>query len=418
MSEGLRVNVIPVIDENEWDNVLRTFSQKVSETPINGTIVSTPSGVPITDSGTPPTTVDEAPKVDASGSTVTIDEKTTDAIEEAIVEGETTVEERQDSQKVLLKNIKDRMSKFVDTYTAESDSGGEWKGTMLKGVSDKIPDGLAKVLGVASIGLEVVSNIFDRVMRSSKILQEVWGLFDNAFTWILTPIGNIIAIEMMPMIRDMYKVIGEWMSNAMKIYDKDGWTGLIIYALGVGVQLMWETLAGIGSILLKSLNDWLTTNPMWIGFFTAINIIKDGVTNLIGFFKPVTDTAGDVFGTVWDFLKSNVPFLATGGVVTQPTPAVFGESGTEAVLPLDYLDTLLLNNQMDALELATPYITSTIMDTVSSYNGGVNNSTAYNSRTATNVYNTINVYSNDPNHVGNEIKRMLDKSVGKVLSLY
>ena len=311
---------------------------------------------------------------------------------------------------------------------------------------EKLPNGLVKATGVMSVGFDIVSQIFDRVLQSSKVLQEVWGLFNNTFGMILMPIGNILAIEMMPMIRNMYGIIGDWMGSAMAIYDMQGWEGLINKALEVGVKLMWEAIKGIGSIIMDAIVQSVTSSPTWLG-------IQQGMANLIDGFEWITGTMPSLLGTlfeswfsdirdgilnIWDIItsigekigagvsgvwksfvggvKDVVPFLATGGIVSQPTPAVFGEAGTEAVMPLEYLDTLLLNKEQSAIEMATPYIATTITEILNS-NAGIN-STEYSSRSATTVYNTINVYSDNPDRVGNEVKRLLDKSVGKVLSLY
>lgn len=501
MSEGLRVNVVPILDENEFEKLIRTANEKLSNTTftMTGGSTSVPTVAPTVEPNTATTSVGEAPKRDVTGSTVVIDRKSVDDIEETIVDGQTKVEESQGSQKSIIKLINDQMSKFMDSYTSERESGGSWKSSIIEAVKDRIPESLGKAVGVVGIGIDIISNILDRVMRSSKILQEVWGLFDNAFTMILTPIGNIIAIEMMPMIRKMYEILGDWMSSAMDIYDKEGWIGLIDSALSVAVNLMWEALKGIGGIILDVLVDWVTSSPTWVGLMVAVGYIKiawdwmstaipmmfdniitfiveiptkirafltedipsflselvsnigsmimripfiqdiaTSIDRLVGFFAndvmtvirntllsignvitSISEGLGNVTSGVWDWFSA-LPFIpfASGGIVTQPTPAIFGEAGAEAVMPLEYLDTLLLNNQANAIEMATPYITSSVMETVSSFNGGVSSTTAYNSRNAMNVYNTINVYSDNPDRVGNEVKRLLDKSVGKVLSLY
>jgi hypothetical protein len=174
---------------------------------------------------------------------------------------------------------------------------------------------------------------------------------------------------------------------------------------------------------IVSVFEWITGEmPNLFGtlFETWFGDVRDGIINIWDTVSRIGEKIGAGISGIWKTfvggVKDAVPFFATGGIVSQPTPAVFGEAGTEAVMPLEYLDTLLLNKEQSAIEMATPYIATTITETLHS-NGGIS-STEYSSRSATTVYNTINVYSDNPDRVGNEVKRLLDKSVGKVLSLY
>ena len=448
MSEGLRVNVIPMLDENEFDKLIKSANEKLSNTtfdfsssyPTAPTVVSSGESVTVTSTSV------NGQKVDATGSEIVISDKSAETIAKKDSEERNRDDEKPNSSKSIMDKIRETISDFMSKYEAERSEGVGFKDSVKNAVMDKLPNGLLKATGVMAVGFEVVSQIFDRVMQSSKVLQEVWGLFNNTFGMILMPIGNILAIEMMPMIRKMYGIIGDWMGSAMAIYDMQGWEGLINKALEVSVKLMWEAIKGIGSIIMDAIVQTVTSSPTWLG-------IQLGMANLVTGFKWITGTMPTLLGTlfetwfsgmrdgilnIWNVItsigekigagvsgvwksfvggvKDVVPFFATGGIVTQPTPAVFGEAGTEAVMPLEYLDTLLLNKEQSAIEMATPYIATTITEILNS-NAGIN-STEYSSRSATTVYNTINVYSDNPDRVGNEVKRLLDKSVGKVLSLY
>lgn len=504
MSEGLRVNVIPMLDENEFEKLIRNANEKLSNTTfsmVGGNVISNPTYTPSSSTTFNTPTGTDTPKVDATGSTVAVDNKTAESIGESTAKEMDKADEKTDSQKKILDNISKMLTSFIGAYDNDKDSGGSWRGRLLSEVKDQIPDKIGKALGVIGIVADVVSKIFDSVFRSSKVLQEVWGLFDNAFTMILMPIGNIFAIQMMPMIRKMYETIGEWMSSAMEIYDMEGWVGLLNSAMDVAFELMWEALVGfggiIGEIFWELLVDWVTNTTEWRGLMKGVEIlstlwdwvsnglndilvntivtlatiptkirefftedipdfftglvngfsnmlsslpifigIKSVIDSIFGLFSgdwltvvrdtlltigkvitSIADGIGAGVTGVWDWFTGLFPF-ASGGIVSQPTPAIFGEAGTEAVMPLEYLDTLLLNNEVNAIEMATPIIASTVSEAITTNGMNTSLSTAYSSRSATNVYNTINVYSDDPNRVGNEIKRLLDKSVGKVLSLY
>ena len=448
MSEGLRVNVIPMLDENEFDKLIKSANERLSNTTFDfsSSYSTTPTVVTSGEAVTTTSTSVNGQKVDATGSEITLTDKSAETVAKMESEERAKEDEKPNSPKSIMDKIRESIADFMAKYEVERSEGGGFKDSVKNALMDTIPNGLVKATGMMAVGFEVVSQIFDRVLQSSKVLQEVWGLFNNTFGMILMPIGNILAIEMMPMIRKMYEIIGDWMSSAMEIYDMQGWEGLINMAIEVGFKLLWEAMKGFGSIIWDTIVQFVTTSPTWLS-------IQMGIANLVAGFEWITGTMPSVFNTlfetwfdglrdgvlnIWDTItsigekigagvsgvwksfvggvKDVVPFLASGGIVSQPTPAVFGEAGTEAVMPLEYLDTLLLNKEESAIEMATPYIATTITEILHS-NGGIN-STEYSSRSATNVYNTINVYSDNPDRVGNEVKRLLDKSVGKVLSLY
>lgn len=437
-----------MLDENEFDKLIKSANEKLSNTTFDfsSSYTHSPTVVSSGESVTATSTSVNGQKVDATGSEITLSDKSAETVAKKESEERTKDDEKPNSPKSIMDKIRESIADFMAKYEMERSEGVGFKDSVKTAVMDKLPNGLVKATGVMAVGFEVVSQIFDRVLQSSKVLQEVWGLFNNTFGMILMPIGNILAIEMMPMIRKMYGIIGDWMGSAMAIYDMQGWEGLINSAFEVAVRLMWEAMKGIGSIIMDAIVQTVTSSPTWLSiqlgianivagfewitgtmpsllstlFETWFSGMRDGILNIWNVITSIGEKIGAGVSGVWKSfvggVKDAVPFFATGGIVSQPTPAVFGEAGTEAVMPLEYLDTLLLNKEQTAIEMATPYIATTITEILHS-NGGIN-STEYSSRSATNVYNTINVYSDNPDRVGNEVKRLLDKSVGKVLSLY
>lgn len=437
-----------MLDENEFDKLIKSANEKLSNTTFDfsSSYSTSPTVVSSGESVTATSTSVNGQKVDATGSEITLSDKSAETVAKKESEERNRDDEKPNSPKSIMDKIRENIADFMAKYEMERSEGVGFKDSVKNAVMDKLPNGLVKATGVMAVGFEVVSQIFDRVMQSSKVLQEVWGLFNNTFGMILMPIGNILAIEMMPMIRRMYGVIGDWMGSAMEIYDMQGWEGLINSALEVAVKLMWEAIKGIGSIIIDAIVQTVISSPTWFGiqlgmayletgfrwitgtmpsllgtlFETWFGGVKDAILNIWSVITSIGEKIGAGVSGVWQSfvggVRDAVPFLATGGIVTQPTPAVFGEAGTEAVMPLEYLDTLLLNKEQSAIEMATPHIATTITEILHS-NGGIS-STEYSSRSATTVYNTINVYSDNPDRVGNEVKRLLDKSVGKVLSLY
>lgn len=82
-----------------------------------------------------------------------------------------------------------------------------------------------------------------------------------------------------------------------------------------GAKEMAESFMGFIDVAIdgvKSLIKWLIEAVNWQAVLSAVKTVGGGVLGLIG--------------------------LASGGIVTRPTPAIVGEAGPEAVIPLDRLD--------------------------------------------------------------------------------
>ncbi len=95
---------------------------------------------------------------------------------------------------------------------------------------------------------------------------------------------------------------------------------------------------------LGGLGGTITTKAahLWDGLGSSF---KGVINNIIGWWNDLSfslDIPNAIPGLPDSFTIStpNIPYLASGGVVTRPTLAVIGEAGAEAVIPLDRLDDL------------------------------------------------------------------------------
>ena len=106
---------------------------------------------------------------------------------------------------------------------------------------------------------------------------------------------------------------------------KDAWNGAKDSFGGT-----WE---GIKTTLKTTVNSCIMVLN---GFIAGIWRAVKGVVDLIG---SLIEKAGELIGfSGWGFSMPEapqIPFLARGGIVSQPTLAMIGERGKEAVLPLD-----------------------------------------------------------------------------------
>jgi|GEM_PF-1211058 len=69
------------------------------------------------------------------------------------------------------------------------------------------------------------------------------------------------------------------------------------------------------------------------------NVVVRGISGLVNMVGNALMSVGTLFGKDWGWnmpsAPPKIPFLARGGIVSQPTLAMIGERGSEAVLPLE-----------------------------------------------------------------------------------
>ena len=237
-------------------------------------------------------------------------------------------------------------------------------------------------------GKPLVDNIGEFVVKTTELFQSLW---DNIISPIVEPFLDMLNWLWDEHLKDLiYEVgdfIGELVNGALEIYNKfiqpivnfllkvlspqwsAGWS-LIIGVLGtvIGVVVDFvtnaiKTLKGIIQFVTGVFTgDW---DKAWEGIkntvgniFGQIEALAKGGVNLIidalnafiaGLNKikwdlPDWDILGDWAGKRFGFDIPKIKKLAKGGIVTGPTPAIIGEAGKEAVLPLEnnlgYLDKL------------------------------------------------------------------------------
>jgi len=136
------------------------------------------------------------------------------------------------------------------------------------------------------------------------LFQVGWAILNNR---VFTPIKNGI--------NTVKNVVSTALNNT-----KDSWNTFISF-----VKAIPGKISGALSSMFSPLAD---------GFRSAINSVISGWNNL-SFSIPSVDVPG--IGSVGGgtINTPNIPYLARGALVTGPTVAMVGESGTEAVLPLE-----------------------------------------------------------------------------------
>jgi hypothetical protein len=110
-------------------------------------------------------------------------------------------------------------------------------------------------------------------------------------------------------------------------FFEDTWNGIMDFLKGIG-----RAIVGFGKKLWE---------PIGKGFEAAVDFIKGIWNTFVRFWNGIQITVPSVdlpiIGRVGGFTIGlpDLPMLAEGGIVNQPTLALIGERGPEAVIPLD-----------------------------------------------------------------------------------
>lgn len=228
---------------------------------------------------------------------------------------------------------------------------------------------------------EGITSIFSGAWEAAKAAWEgvtdffagIWEGIQNAFSGVvdwfkdifskawegITNIWNAV-IDWFQGIWDgicnVFKGVGDWFKkifsgawegiknawSSVKNFFKGIWDGICGVFKGVGdwfkgifekavsgIKNAWNGIKEWFSNLWQGIWNVIKTPINWI--IGAVNTIIDGL-NMISIDIP--DWVPIIGGQHWGFDLSHIDYLANGGVVNKPTPAIVGENGPEAVIPL------------------------------------------------------------------------------------
>lgn len=151
--------------------------------------------------------------------------------------------------------------------------------------------------------------------------------------------------------------IFEGFANFLKVGFTNDWTkafgllGVPLNAFCSTVTAIWNTIKGVLSGIIDFIGGVFTGN--WARAWNGVkNIFSNIVSGFAGIFKaPINAIISGINSFIGGLNKikipnwvpgiggkgfniSKIPKLAEGAVVSKATPAIFGEAGTEAVIPL------------------------------------------------------------------------------------
>lgn len=176
--------------------------------------------------------------------------------------------------------------------------------------------------GALSNAIDFLIKTWDTLKGSIDAISDVF-----MFLWdeVLSPLGNFIADVFVAYFTSMFDQIDTCITSVKGIFS-----GIIDFVTGVFTGNWKKAWEGVKDIF-KNVFDGLVgliKGPLNL----AIDIVNKGIDgiNKIGFDIP--DWLG---GGRFSMNIPKIPRLATGGIISQPTLALVGESGKEAVMPLE-----------------------------------------------------------------------------------
>lgn len=202
--------------------------------------------------------------------------------------------------------------------------------------------------------------------KVGEALLTVWNNFlAPLINWILEVFGPTF-VDIFNMVKDaVINVVGKLIDNFSGFLDFLG--GLMDFITGVfslnwekawnGIKTMFESLwNGLVGAVKSPINQIIGfINTMVSAVVSAVNTVIRAL-NTISVDVPdwVPGIGGETFGfNLNQITAPKIPYLAKGGIIDQPTLAMVGERGKEAVVPLE--DTAFADSIANAiLKVLTP----------------------------------------------------------------
>lgn len=243
----------------------------------------------------------------------------------------------------LINNIKDDILYFFDVVLRPI---FEWLASELKSLWDNHLSPLwQKILSFIQPLCELIQTLYkqflspilkficDNLVAGIKnSLDIIWGIVKPIISGIIDQIGNLI---------DFLKGLIKFITGVFSGDWKKAWEGIkdMFSAVWEGIKTVCKTAV---NAIIGIINGMLNVLTAPINFIIrTLNSISVKIPDW-GIFG---DLRGKTFGFNFSEIRApQIPYLAKGGIVDRATPAIIGENGKEAVVPLEnnteWIDTL------------------------------------------------------------------------------
>ena len=149
-----------------------------------------------------------------------------------------------------------------------------------------------------------------------KVLESIMSVTNTSFGMLIDVVSGIL------------KALGGLLDFITGVFSGDwekAWTGIKDFFKGIW-DAIWGIIKGTVNLIIDAIN------MLWKGIYKVVKGIVDAIGGIAG-------ALGDLFGQDWHFSMPakppTIPKLAKGGIIDQPTLAMVGERGKEAVVPLE-----------------------------------------------------------------------------------
>lgn len=223
----------------------------------------------------------------------------------------------------------------------------------IKDLWDKHLKGLyTNIVGFFSKLGECIMTIWNNFLAPyvNWMIKTFGPVLTNLINGVIAVVKTVIGI-VSDVVGGIFKALGGLLDFITGIFSgnwKKAWEGIKAYFKGI-----WDSIWGIVKGIVNLIIDGL--NLLWTGIYNVVS----GIVNGIG---GVVKVIGNLLGQEWGFSMPKkppmIPKLARGGIIDQPTLAMVGESGKEAVVPLE--NTAFADSIANAiLRVLTPLLSGT-----------------------------------------------------------
>lgn len=180
----------------------------------------------------------------------------------------------------------------------------------------------------------------------SSLGQNIMALWNTVLSpivnWIIDKVAPVIVGIIQTIIANLSTIIGAVIDATSSIFQ--GLGGLLDFITGIFTGDWEKAWSGIGTFIIsifngiwgaiKSIINFIIDglNALWTGLYSALAGIVNGVGGLV---KNLGKAIGQEWGWEIPSRAPQIPKLARGGIIDQPTLAMVGEAGKEAVVPLE-----------------------------------------------------------------------------------
>lgn len=185
------------------------------------------------------------------------------------------------------------------------------------------------IMGLANIGTWLIDNVINPLVDGVCSLLGI-----HSPSTVFAEIGNNIILGLFEGLKGLWETVNGWFKEKFKL-------------LCDGIQTKFTEVKKFFDTTVKKIGDFFgeLAHNIGDGFKRGINWAIEHVNRFIGWLNEKLKFSWDPLyimghkiydgGSVQLVTIPQIPYLAQGGIIDQPTLAMVGESGKEAVMPLE-----------------------------------------------------------------------------------